>query len=67
MGGIGANIESTFPRLKSPRTRSIAACSIGLAFALWGIIFVLRPFNFWLMMSLRTTLLALSLSCLVGH
>jgi membrane protease YdiL (CAAX protease family) len=33
--------------------------SIGLAFALWGIIFVLRPFNFWLMMSLSTTLLAL--------
>lgn len=32
--------------------------SIGIAFVLWFIMFVLHPFNFWLMMSFSTTLLS---------
>ena len=33
-------------------------CSIILAFALWFVMFVVRPFNFWLMMSISTSFLA---------
>lgn len=32
--------------------------SIILAFVLWFVVFILRPFNFWLMMSVNTSLLA---------
>ncbi|MFH1480833.1 MAG: type II CAAX endopeptidase family protein [Pseudomonadota bacterium] len=40
--------------------------SILLAFGLWYGMFVWRPFNFWLMMSLSTSLLIL-ISCCYGH
>jgi membrane protease YdiL (CAAX protease family) len=33
--------------------------SIGLAFVLWYVMFVVKPFNFWLMMAFSTTLLSL--------
>ncbi|HOT96026.1 MAG TPA: type II CAAX endopeptidase family protein [bacterium] len=33
--------------------------SIALAFLLWYVMFVLRPFNFWLMMAFSTSLLSL--------
>ncbi|MGE5840017.1 MAG: lysostaphin resistance A-like protein [Deltaproteobacteria bacterium] len=32
--------------------------SIGLAFVLWGVMFVLRPFNFWFMLTFSTSLLS---------
>jgi CAAX protease family protein len=32
--------------------------SIGLAFVLWFVIFVLRPFNFWVMLTFSTSLLS---------
>jgi len=32
--------------------------SIGLAFVLWVVIFILRPLNFWVMLTLSTSLLA---------
>ncbi|MBS1238114.1 MAG: hypothetical protein H6R37_1358, partial [Deltaproteobacteria bacterium] len=32
--------------------------SIGLAFVLWAVMFVLRPFNFWVMLTFSTSLLS---------
>ncbi|NTV34191.1 MAG: hypothetical protein HGA50_12995, partial [Deltaproteobacteria bacterium] len=32
--------------------------SIGLAFVLWFVMFVLQPLNFWVMLSFSTTLLS---------
>ncbi len=37
-----------------------------LAFALWTVIFVIRPFNFWLTLSLSTSLLA-AVALIFGH
>ena len=42
----------------SKKDAKIVWASIVLAFVLWYIMFVLRPFNFWLMMSFSTVLLA---------
>jgi uncharacterized protein len=43
--------------MKSKRDKALFL-SILLAFALWFTMFILRPFNFWLMMSMSTSLLA---------
>jgi membrane protease YdiL (CAAX protease family) len=40
--------------------------SIILAFVLWIVIFIIRPFNFWLMLSFSTSLLA-SVALVFGH
>ena len=39
-------------------------CLIGLAFVLWFVVFVIRPFNFWLSMTCTTVLLSLLSTCL---
>lgn len=39
--------------------KKVLILSILLAFVLWYIMFVIRPFNFWLMMSVSTSLLSL--------
>ena len=41
------------------RRQQAAYASIALAFVLWYAMFVIRPFNFWLMMSLSTSLLSI--------
>lgn len=45
------------------RSNKIVWTSIFLAFVLWYIMFVLRPLNFWLMMSFSTSLLAVISYC----
>jgi uncharacterized protein len=40
------------------RTDQALFMSILLAFVLWFVMFIIRPFNFWLMMSISTSLLA---------
>jgi membrane protease YdiL (CAAX protease family) len=42
----------------------ILTCVLGLAFVLWFVIFVIRPFNFWLSMTCATVLLSLLSTCL---
>ncbi len=39
--------------------KAVFGFSIALAFVLWYVMFVLRPFNFWLMMACSTSLLSL--------
>jgi len=43
---------------KLRRGQQAAYASIALAFVLWYAMFVIRPFNFWLMMSFSTSVLA---------
>jgi len=44
----------------NPRTKSVAVyASLVLTFGLWFVMFVVKPFNFFLMMSLSTVLLSL--------
>jgi hypothetical protein len=40
--------------------------SVVLAFVLWIVIFIIRPFNFWLMLSFSTSLLA-AVALVLGH
>ena len=40
--------------------------SIALAFVLWIVMFIIRPFNFWLMLSFSTSLLA-AVAFVFGH
>jgi membrane protease YdiL (CAAX protease family) len=54
-----------FSEIKPAAQRGLWA-SIGLAFVLWAVLFVFKPFNFWLMLTFSTSLLA-ALAFLLGR
>ena len=45
-------------KTRKKKESAVLFCTIILAFVLWFVMFVIRPLNFWLMMSISTSLLA---------
>jgi membrane protease YdiL (CAAX protease family) len=58
--------QSSSRKESDPPSGRVLYLGVVLAFALWIVIFILRPFNFWLMLSFSTALLA-AVALVFGH